>query len=347
MKLLKTALALGLVILLSSPLAAQIRKSGITGAAFLKIGVGARAVALGSAYTTVHGDVNQMFWNPAGIAVKKGRTQVALSYNSWIADLNHYAVAAARTFGNYGTFGIGLVGLGLSGIDNSGGADRDQIPSFLDDTYSGFRDTETGSYDYQDYALQVTWASNFTDRLSLGATGKIIHQDIDEVGATAYAVDFGAIYRVGYRGTRIGARINNLGSDVEFYNIGAPLPLLFSVGGSIDLMEENDQGMKVTLLSDATKPQDGEQLLYSAVEAQILNIFWLRGGYKFNYSGVDDDKVDEVTGASFSAPRTEEGFTAGVGVDVPWQEYRAVVDYAYTEFGILDSVHRVSLQVEF
>ena len=52
------------------PADAQVRKAGLTGASFLKIGVGARAVALGSSYTTIRGDVNQMFWNPAGMSLR-------------------------------------------------------------------------------------------------------------------------------------------------------------------------------------------------------------------------------------------------------------------------------------
>ena len=32
---------------------------------------------------------------------------------------------------------------------------------------------------------------------------------------------------------------------------------------------------------------------------------------------------------------------------LPYGAYDTVVDYAFTEFGILDNVHRISLQFEF
>ena len=337
-------LALGALVWADSSEAA-VRKSGITGGAFLKIGVGARAVALGSAYTTVPGDATQMFWNPAGITLPRGRSQVTYSYNQWIADLTHHAVGVTRRFSDLGTFGIGMINLSLDGIDNGDGLDRDRVPAFLDDSYTGFRDSGSGSYDYSDMALQVTWARDVTDRLALGATGKMVQQSIDGVSASALALDFGAIYHVGFRNARLGARINNLGSDLTFYNIGAPLPLAFSVGAAIEVYEQ--QGVKVTLLSDATKPQDGEQLLFSAAEVEVLDYLALRGGYKLNYSGEEDSKVDEVTGGGFDAPRTEEGASFGMGVHVPWANYDVTVDYAYTQFGILDSVHRVSLLLGF
>jgi hypothetical protein len=347
MKALKIITVLGMAVLVAAvqPSEAGVRKSGLTGAAFLKIGVGARAVALGSAYTTITGDVNQMFWNPAGTALKGGKSQVMLSHNSWIADLSHDAVGYSRDMGNLGTLGIGIVTMGLSDI----AADRDAVPQFvLDAGTFDPNDTETsGAYDYRDLAVGITWSRHITDRLDMGLTGKMVRQSIDGVSATAYAADFGAIYRTGFYGTRLGARINNLGSDLTFYDIGAPLPLNFSIGAAVDLLQNRDDGMQVTVLADATKPQDGEQLLYTAVEVQLFDMLQLRSGYKFNYQGIADEKVDEVDGTTFDADRTEEGLTAGLGLDLGMGGYDATVNYAFTSFGILDSVHQFSLQFQF
>lgn len=323
---------------------AQVRKAGLTGASFLKIGVGARAVALGSAYTTIRGDVNQMFWNPAGIALSGGQTQATFSYNQWIAGLSHYAAGVSRDMGTWGTWGIGFVAMGVSDIE----ANRDVVPGFLAGTYTGFVDPNSDpTYDYNDTAISISWAYQFTDRLSMGLTGKYISQSIDGENARAYAIDAGAIYEIGYKGARIGARMNNLGSDIEYYVIGAPLPLIFSVGSSIDLLESGDHGMRLTAMVDATKPQDGEQLLYVAGEFQFAKYLMVRGGYKLNYSGVTDQKTDEITRRPISANRTEEGYTLGAGVAYPMGNTHIGVDYAYTEFGILDSVHRVTVNLGF
>lgn len=340
------ALAIAAACWIFSPLSsdAQVRKAGLTGASFLKIGVGARAVALGSAYTTVRGDANQMFWNPAGIALSGGQTQATFSYNQWIADLSHYAAGISRDMGDWGTWGFGLVAMGVSDIE----ANRDVIPGFLAGTYTGFVDPNTDpTYNYNDTAVSISWAYQFTDRLSMGLTGKYISQSIDGESARAYAVDAGAIYDIGYKGARIGARINNLGSDMKYYVIGAPLPLIFSVGSSINLVEQEDSGMRLTAMVDATKPQDGEQLLYMAGEFQVAKYLMIRGGYKLNYSGVTDQKTDEVTRQPLSANRTEEGYTFGAGVAYPMGGMHIGVDYAYTEFGILDNVHRMTVNIGF
>ncbi|MDP7447898.1 MAG: UPF0164 family protein, partial [Candidatus Latescibacteria bacterium] len=154
----KCVLGLALAALAVGPVDAA-RKSGLTGAAFLKIGVGARAAGLGSAYTTVTNDATQMFWNPAGIAIERGM-QATLNHNQWIADLSHTAVGVTRKFGSLGTIGIGVVSLGLSGIDS----DRDIVPSFIED-FEPF-DTNSGSYDYSDLAFGVSWARQVTDKLA-------------------------------------------------------------------------------------------------------------------------------------------------------------------------------------
>src|SRR5574341_1092789 len=228
---------------------AQVRKTGKTGLAFMKVGVGARQVALGSAATSLRDDASQMFWNPAGVALSEGKTQLMFMYNKWIADLGHYAAGVTHDFGSLGTFGAGYIGFGKSGIP----ADRD------------VSDTETAeTYDYFDAALQVTYAKKFTDRLALGLTVKFINESIDNQSAGAFAIDFGSAYQIDFHNITIGARVNNLGSDVKFYNQTWPIPLVFSFGASADLVQAENH--KVMLAVDATKPQDAEQLFFTGGE---------------------------------------------------------------------------------
>ncbi len=320
---------------------AQVKKSGLTGAAFLKVGVGASAVAMGSAVTSVSEDLNQFFWNPAGIAMSNNQWQATFHFNQWIADLNHNAVAIGHDFGNIGTLAIGFTSLGVSDI----AADRDVIPSFLSGSITP-NDTETGaSYDYLDLALQISWAKSFTDKLSLGTSVKFISQSIDSESATAYAFDFGALYKIGYRNATIGARINNLGKDLKFFDIGAPLPLVFSIGATISLYNNEDNNFVLT--ADATKPQDSDQLIFTGGQYTFSDFVSIRGGWKFNYSGVDDTKRNEFDGEIIDVPRTEEGFSLGGGLNIPLGKRNVIVDYAYTDFGILDSVNRFSILVTF
>ncbi|MDZ7289293.1 MAG: PorV/PorQ family protein [candidate division KSB1 bacterium] len=342
MSLIKRMIAALVVVLMTASLGSgQVKKTGYTGAAFLKVGVGARAVALGSAVTSLTGDVNQMFWNPAGITLSNNQWQATFTYNKWIADINHTAAAIAHDFGSIGTFGIGFISFGLSGI----AADRDVVPGFLLATFKPYDTSTSSTYDYMDLAFQLTYARNFTDKLALGMTVKVINQSIDEESATTFAFDFGSTYKIGFHNATIGARINNLGKDLKFFDIGTPLPLNFSVGGSIDLFNKADH--RITILADATKPQDADQLVFAGGEYMFNDLVAVRGGWKFNYSGVDDKKRNEYDQREIKAPRTEEGVTLGGGVKVGTGTKKLMLDYSFTEFGLLDNTHRFSLNVTF
>jgi len=60
---------------------------GTTGANFLKIGVGARAAAMGDAFTVIVDDSTSLYWNPAGLIRIKER-QLSATYNTWFAGIN-------------------------------------------------------------------------------------------------------------------------------------------------------------------------------------------------------------------------------------------------------------------
>ncbi len=60
---------------------------GTTGANFLKIGVGARAAAMGDAFTVIVDDSTSLYWNPAGLAKIEER-QLSATYNMWFAGIN-------------------------------------------------------------------------------------------------------------------------------------------------------------------------------------------------------------------------------------------------------------------
>jgi hypothetical protein len=310
---------------------AAVRKAGINGMPFLKIGVGARQVALGSAATTLYGNANAMFWNPAGIDVDAGVTQVALNHNKWIISLDHEAAAITHGFGNLGTFGLGFIYMGMNDIP----ADRDIAPPGFE--YAQIDQARTATYGYYDAAMILSYAKRLTDRFRMGANAKLLREHIDDQSVTVFAFDFGAIYETGFRDLTLGARLSNLGQDVEYFAIAVPIPLTFSIGASMSLAREENSAFKVLL--DATKPQDSAQLYFAGAEWTFQNWLALRGGYKFNYSGVKD-----VNGIM----TTDEGASFGVGLRLPvGGSVNMMLDYAFTDFGIFDNTHRFSLSVGF
>ena len=335
MKNLRTAFICVIALLVLTDVgSAQRRKAGLTGAAFLKVGVGARAVAMGSAVTALAHDVNQIFYNPAGIGLQDEKLQFAFNYNKWIADLNHNSAAVSYDFEGIGTFGLGFIQFGVTGIT----ADRDQPldPFLLPDQIDM---ATSATYDYSDIAVLLTYSRYVIDRLALGITAKGIFQSIDDQSVSAFAFDFGSIYHVGVLDWTVAARFNNLGSDLKYYDIAFALPLEFSVGTA--LAPYSDENGRLLLAVDFVKPQDGPQYYFTGAEFTLLKMFSIRAGYKFNYSGTSE-------GSGVNTPEvntTIEGFSGGLGVGVPLGDWMVVVDYAYSQMEILDAAHRVTLRV--
>src|SRR6185436_19877230 len=64
-------------------------KVGTFDGQFLKIGVGARAAAMGGAFVGVADDASSLFWNCAGIArIEADKSELSLNHANWPAELS-------------------------------------------------------------------------------------------------------------------------------------------------------------------------------------------------------------------------------------------------------------------
>jgi hypothetical protein len=318
---------------------AQNRKAGINSAAFLKVGVGARQVALGSAVTSLNGDVTNMFWNPAGVALNDQTMQGSITHNAWIGGLSQEALAVSYNLTDIGTIGVGAMMFGVNGIK----AERDNgyADPLLQSQVIDMLTSDT--YDYQDLMFQLTYSRYITDNLTLGASVKYIHEKIDDVSASAVGFDVGAVYNIGVLGWNIGARINNLGSDIKFYDYASPIPMTFSIGTSMVPVDVGITKWMVAL--DMVKPQDGVQYYYMGTEVGFDKTFFVRGGWKLNYSwfGLIGSGIDDGTSTRTPIQTSLERGTMGAGVRVPFDDYVVNFDYAYTVFVSVENVHRFTI----
>ncbi|MDE3056756.1 MAG: PorV/PorQ family protein [Bacteroidota bacterium] len=308
----------------------QTAKSGINALAFLKIGVGGKQVSLGSAATTLTGDPNQMFWNPAGIVDEPTDFSASVSYSDWLLGLKQEAGALTYNLSDIGTLGVGFITFGVSGIP----ADRDVLPASLSSLQI---DQQTSStYDYNDMAIVLSFARHVSDVLSLGVNVKYLHETIDDMSAGAFAVDIGSDYRVTDFWS-VGAKLSNLGSDIKYYDISSPIPLTFSVGTS--LHNNFSDALSGALYFDVVQPQDLSQLYYTGIDLNVIKMVDFRFGYKFNYSDTKD------AGTSLRAPieTSIEGFSAGLGANVNLADYGLRFDYTFTQMHLLSDVHRFTL----
>jgi opacity protein-like surface antigen len=88
---------------------------------------------------------------------------------------------------------------------------------------------------------------------------------------------------------------------------------------------------RITVAFDAVSPNDYGEYLNGGLEYSYSDFFFLRGGYKG--IGLSDSEV---------------GFSLGGGVNIPFDEsFQMKVDYAYTDFGRLENVQRITLSAFF
>ncbi|MCE5272827.1 PorV/PorQ family protein [bacterium] len=187
---------------------------GVRAAEFLTIPVGARGIALGSAYTAVTDDISSIWWNPAGLGFLRNR-EMMLNVVDYTLDLTYSYAAAAMPFAD----GKVVVGGFFGYLD---------IPDMEITTISSPEGTGS-TFNAYDFQMGGSLAYNFSDRFVGGLSAKYVHQDVwGNLGANAFAIDAGAIYHTEFmeREIRFAFAIQNLGTNMT---MNGPV-LLESVG---------------------------------------------------------------------------------------------------------------------
>lgn len=295
----------------ASQAAQEFDKVGTIGGQFLKIGIGARAQALGGAFVSVADDASAIYWNPAGVA-RIGKSVVNINHTAWLADVSFTQAAYV--------FELGFLPGKLAVNARSLYMDSQPIRTV-------FRPEGTGqSFDAGDVAFGLTYARSFTDKFSAGISGNYIQSSLATFSASAFTFDFGTLYDTGYRSLRIGMAIQNIGSDMEFKDDPVKMPTVFRVGMSMNLYESDSH----LLLSavDFSHPPDNNERASWGMEYGFKEFFYLRGGYQFRYD--------------------LETYSSGIGFKVATGfNSEARIDYAYTDMGDLPGIHRVSADFRF
>ena len=316
-----------------------ITKVGTTSAQFMKLGVGARAIALGGTFVAQANDLSALYWNPAGLSKLTGGA-VQFSHTQYLADISYNYAAFGVKVGNIGTIAASLVYL------DSGEMEVRTIS----------QPEGTGElFKKQDLALQLSYAKALTDRFAIGGTLKFIREQIWHSAATAMAFDIGVLFTTPYENLRLGASMSNFGPkmqmsgrDIIFSTDPSPnqegnveivnseyltdqyaLPLMFRVGLAWDAIATPTH--HITVMTDAAHPNDNSEYVNMGLEYAFRDLFALRTGYR---------NALETDG--------EQGLTFGGGINLRVDRTTKVsFDYAYAEFGRLEQTHWYTFNLTF
>jgi len=221
---------------------------GTSGAQFLGVGIGARAVAMGGAYTSIVDDGTALHWNPAGLA-RVDEHRLTLSHVSWFPGVTYSGASYAAPFGRDAVIGVALEQGGADSLDNTG----------------------DGPFETGDFAGVVGYGRRMSADVGVGADLKFLSSSLGEYGASSYAVDLGVLYRMN-DDTNIGAAIRNLGPGLTFESGTDPLPVTMALGGSYRWHD-------VLLSMDLEKVNDLDATTRIGAEYAPVRYLALRGGW--------------------------------------------------------------------
>ena len=319
----------------------QVSKVGTTAAAFLEIGPGSVATGMGGAFVSVANDATALYWNPSGIA-DFTNNEVTIFHANWIASTNFDYAALVIPLGEVGNLGFSFTSFTMA----------DEMVRTVD------LPEGTGEFfSAGDIAVGLSYARKLTDRFSIGFTAKYIQETIWHESASAIAIDAGTIFRTDlFNGLTIGASISNFGtqmrlngSDIRTFarvnpsllgsNDQVPyvveldswdLPFLFQIGVSTNVIKDEDYRLLVSV--DALHPNNNYESMNIGGQFSFRDFLFIRGGFR----------------NLFLADR-EGGLTLGVGVNskLLFTDDFVSFDYAYRNFGRLDNVHTLSVDIKF
>jgi len=291
------------------------QKVAQAGYQFLKISVGTRAPGMGDAATTISGDADNVFWNPAGIAAIDGNA-IFFGYTAWFADIKHMAFSTTWDAGKLGVFGLNAVGMDYGTIEGTIINGQNNI---------GYDDI--GNIAPIEYAVGISYARGFTDKFSLGGTAKYCAQDLVEKSSNVIAFDFGTLYNTGWKDLTIGMSLQHFAKKIRYVEEYFNLPMMFRIGIGADILKllniESDIH-QATIIVEGANPLDYSERVHLGLEYWYHNIMAIRAGYKFNY-----DNEDFTFGATLRLTDIDVGF-------------------AHSNFGsILGQVNRFSIHYNF
>lgn len=218
----RAALALLACVTIAAPAALTAQGVGTTGAAVLELPAGSRATGMAGAYTAAAGDIDAIFYNPAGIATLK--SAVGLSYQSYVANVTLGSAAAAFRVGHV------VMGAALNYLD--GGSIDVLVP---DPAYGGQRGQLTGqTATAGETAIRFTVAGSLiSPKFRIATSAGYVSSTIAGSGSNAAFFDLGAQYDVNSRIT-VGAGVRNFGGSLRgpAGTVQGPLPSEARIGVS-------------------------------------------------------------------------------------------------------------------
>ena len=248
--------------LLYNNLYPQSNKAG----AFLRRGLDSKALAIGSAYTSISDGASSVYWNPAGLSGIQDN-EFSGMYSFLTLDRAEYFASFAHNIQDIFTIGAGWYRFGVNKIDG-----RD------------INGQQTNQFDDSENSIMLAFSKEFSPleygRFSLGFTIKYLVQSLYNSSATGLGFDVGLQTTV-LEQFRIGVVLQDLGSSLKWdteSGIKEQVPTVLRFGISYF-----PEFYPLFVALDYYQISEQNSILRFGSGIKFLNSFGLKAGY----NGVD------------------------------------------------------------
>lgn len=284
---------------------------------FLRLEMNARAAALGNTFLTIRNDPAIIFTNPGGLSTL-AKPAGSIGFLKYLLDVNAGYASYVQQLEGIGWVGGGITYLNYGTFDGR-------------DIYAN----PTVAFGAGDLAVSIGYG-NVYENIHYGGAIKFIYSSIASYNATALGIDAGMNYYIPSEEIAIGVSILNAGGELSKYgNISESLPFEILIGISKKL-EHLPLLLNVNFHKLNEQQENfGDRLAQFSIGGEFTLSEVLQARLGYNNERRKELKIGTSAGLA--------GFSAGLGITV--SDYK--VDYAFSSFGKIGSLHRFSIGTTF
>lgn len=281
---------------------------------FLRFDLNPRAASVAGSFVANNDDPNVIFYNPAGLNFLEG-IPISFSFTKHLLDVNYVGVTSFKNFEGIGKFGGAIQYI----------------------NYGSFKKTDDkgniqGDFSAGDMAISLAYANELDKNFFYGANIKFIYSSIDEYFSTAAAIDLGLQLYVPETKWNFGFSILNIGSQLSSYSsLKENLPLEIKFGFTKQL-----ENLPLKIFWSFNKINEQQNSFFKRfTQITFGGEFKLGQNMRLRF-GYDNEKRKEM---KLNSSAGLAGFNLGLGIIVKGYN----VDYSFTSFGLIGSIHRFGI----
>lgn len=272
------------------------------------MGLGAKALAMGSAFTAISDNVTATYWNPAGLANIEGIEFGSMYSTNMGLDRTYNYAGIAKKFG-FGTIALSWINAGWGDFEGA------------------VQGVPTGTFNLNDQNISVSYGRQLLKDMKIGCTAKAYIQDIEDDTESGFGFDTGIIYDL-HPKLSVGFMMRDIASTIGDDDV----PYQGNLGLAVRPFDSNEFLKGITLSSDMRKVKDESETIIGIGVEYALGLKTLTN-FDANTAirlGVNDGH-----------------FTTGLGIVYRMLEFNYAFTTDTSEDEIFEDSHRLSLIMRF